>query len=58
MQVLIYLVLLTIAIGVHNSPDKFSPDKNVCMNISNTMYTNVGTAVFGQDGKPVPCTSK
>ena len=58
MQILIYLVLVTITVGVHNSPDKFNQEKNVCMKVSSTLYTNVGTPVLGPDGKPIPCIPK
>lgn len=41
-----------------SSPKEFDPKDTVCLEVSKTLYTNVGTVVLGQDGKPIPCTPK
>lgn len=50
------LLLLYIAIGIANSPDRFNSKKTLCMAESLTLYTNVGTQVLDKNSKPIPCT--
>ena len=38
--------------------ERFKPNEAVCLDASKTLYTNVGTLVVGQDGKPIPCTPR
>jgi len=53
----LFLILTAIALStcISNPPKSFDPTKTVCFEVSKTLYTNVGTPVLGQDGKPVPC---
>jgi hypothetical protein len=52
------VILLTFAVLYWVTSAGFDPDKHVCVEVSKTLYTNVGTPIIGQDGKPIPCTPK
>ena len=54
----LFMIWVTLLLSTcsSNSPERFDPTKTVCLEVSKTLFTNVGTLVLGQDGKPISCT--